>query len=68
MDLLAAGQVKPEDIHDYIEAWHTGEADREGIYGSMLHWYLGMTWQEYAWWLQGQTLMGILESRKNKGL
>lgn len=39
-----AGEVNQDDIHDYVEYWHTHETDNE------LHEFLGMTAREYSKW------------------
>jgi hypothetical protein len=37
-----AGKVEFEVIHDYIEEWHNSDSNKE------LHEYLGLTWEQYA--------------------
>lgn len=46
IDLLVAGEASPEEIDDAVAAWH------EGGSGLELHEFLGMTWEEYALWVE----------------
>jgi hypothetical protein len=43
MDALLAGEALPNDVDDWIDAWHDDTTDQLGE----LHEYLGMSWQEY---------------------
>lgn len=47
MDDLRAGKVSPEDVNVYIDEWHWTPED-----GLPLHSYLGMTYNQYAAWVQ----------------
>jgi hypothetical protein len=42
------GEMPDEEILDAIERWHGGAAP-----GTELYEYLGMTWDEYAVWVEG---------------
>lgn len=39
-------EVTLDNIHDLIEEWHESDSDKE------LHEYLGMSFEEYAYWVQ----------------
>lgn len=45
VDELKAGRVGPDQIHDYIEAWHNAERMPLQLYQ-----FLGMTWSDWAHW------------------
>ncbi len=50
MERLRSGQEESlESIHDEIEAWHTGQSNKG------LHEHLGMTWAEYASWVESKS-------------
>lgn len=42
MDALLAGDALPQDVDDWVDAWHDS-GDETGA----LHEYLGMNWEEY---------------------
>jgi hypothetical protein len=42
--LYGEGQATPEQIDDYVEAWHESGNDET----RELHEYLGLTWEEYG--------------------
>lgn len=60
LDLLIAGRARPEDVDDWVEAWH------DAYDGPLeLHEYLGMTEAEYdRWALDAGALAGIVAARK----
>ncbi len=59
MSQLAAGAIKDDAIDDHIDAWHTSVHDN-----GKLHEYLGLTWAEYARWVEKKvTPSQILEAR-----
>jgi hypothetical protein len=41
-----SGQVQPEEIDDFIDQWHVDKPP------APLHEFLGMTWDEYALWVE----------------
>lgn len=64
-ELYALGNVLPDDIDDYIDAWHERFKDGIAKPGTPpLHEYLGLTSDEYAVWLgDASALPYILKSR-----
>jgi hypothetical protein len=48
MQRLAKGEVKSDDIDDAIEEWHSSSVS----HGIQLYEFLGMTWSEYAAFLE----------------
>lgn len=59
VDAVAARDATPEDIDDWVTAWHEGA----GV-GLELHEYLGLSWLEYgAWVKQPSTLRQLLQQR-----
>jgi len=54
-----AGRARPEDIDDFVEAWHQDESDEP------IDSFLGMTEDEYALWVeQPRALPFILYSHR----
>jgi hypothetical protein len=51
VDLYLAGLVAEDAVHDYIEEWHE-QAEPSGE----LHEWLGLTWPEYAVWVEEDEL------------
>ena len=61
IDLCLAGEASIEEIDDFVDAWH---ADPEG---GELHYYLGMTEEEYSLWLRApDALPCILRARRDR--
>ena len=59
IELCLAGRAQPEDIDDFVDAWHEGDSALE------LHEALGLTWDEYAQWVaQPDILPSILETHR----
>lgn len=55
------GEATLDDIEDFVAAWHESDDSRE------LHEYLGMTWEEYALWVERpEALRYILFSRRHE--
>ena len=46
VQLVIDGLYRPEDIDDFIEKWHKGDGDK-----LTLHAYLGMSLDEYTWFV-----------------
>lgn len=46
IDQVLAGTAKPEDIDDFVSAWHDSKTDNGPISS-----FLGMTEEEYANWV-----------------
>ena len=61
-----AGTANADEIDDYIDQWHEHEHNHK----ISLHEFLGMTWDEYALWVEKpESLSAILLSRhKNMSL
>lgn len=62
--LMMEGRVSPDEIDDFIEAWHEGDE------GSSLPEYLGMTREEYRLWFHDPGALTIIAfaRRFNKSL
>ena len=61
---VLAGDVLPEDIETYAEAWHDAP-DGSPIAQLELHDYLGLTWDEYRLWVEEpQSLRFTLAARR----
>jgi hypothetical protein len=61
MDRYLADEVEPEKIDDFVDEWH------EGTNSLSLREYLGMTKEEYAYWLlHPDALPRIREERRVK--
>lgn len=67
MDRALAGEIADLDtaMLDEIDRWH--ERPDDGTVGNAIHLWLGMTWQEFARWVEHpDQLAAILEERKPK--
>lgn len=65
------GRAKPEDIDDYINAWHIGDTVNYGVFSldTSLIEFLGMTFEEYASWVDDdKQLINIINKYKTKYL
>lgn len=49
-------------MNDMIDAWHDGAGD-----GLELHEYLGMTWEEYAAWVEAPSKSAISHETEETG-
>ena len=59
VELVLAGEAEPDQIDDYVAAWHEGEG------GDSLPEFLGFTDDEYALWVeQPRTLTAIVTARR----
>lgn len=54
MQLALNGEVLPDEIDDFVEAWHESDA------GGELHEYLGMTAGEYSLWVSNPDFISII--------
>lgn len=61
VELYLKGTVTDEDINDYIHKWHLGDD-----ISLELHEYLGMTWDEYAQWVQNPYNLKEILTKINK--
>lgn len=50
IDQCLSGDVLPSEIDDFVDRWHEHDT---GV--SSLHDYLGMTWEEYSYWVEKPT-------------
>ncbi len=46
LEQYLTGDVDMDAIDDFVETWHTGDG------GTELWEFLGMTWEEYALWVE----------------
>ena len=53
IDLVRMGKADPDDIDNYVDAWHDSGPDET----RKLHEFLGMTWDEYARWVEDPTCL-----------
>lgn len=61
VDLALSGAVTLDDIDDFVDTWHQGGTGQE------LHDFLGLTWEEYALWVeQPAALRFILFARRHE--
>lgn len=61
IDMCRTGDAQPEDIDDFIDAWH----DNPGAVP--LYIFLGMTREEYSSWVENvASLPEILNARDHK--
>lgn len=61
MEQLLTGKVLPDEIDDFVEAWHTGSGTDE------LHEFLGMSWTEYALWVQDPAYLSLIVTARSRG-
>lgn len=60
LDQVLASAAKPEDIDDFVSAWHASTTDKRP-----LHSFLGLTEEEYHnWVLAPDTLQHIIEIQR----
>jgi hypothetical protein len=61
IDLCLEGKVLPDQIDDFVDAWHSAARDQP------LHEYLGMKESEYSLWLRDpDTLSYIVKARRER--
>ena len=61
VDLCLDGRATLDDIDDFVDRWHEAGDDEE----RELHEYLGLTWDEYALWVERPaSLRYVLFSRR----
>jgi hypothetical protein len=59
VEACLAGSATLDEIDHYVEAWHESADPRE------MHEYLGLTWEEYALWVERPaSLRYVLFSRR----
>ena len=54
IQLALNGEVLPDEIDDFVDAWHEGTGEGE------LHEFLGMTLEEYSLWLSNPDFIEII--------
>jgi len=57
--LVVAGLVPLSAIEDWVERWHEG-----GGFGLELHEYLGLSEEEYEWWVQDPEMLVVAFRRR----
>lgn len=62
VERVLEGTASCEDIDDYVERWHEGDGDVE------LHEYLGLSWDEYALWVEKSDSIEPIIARKKSML
>lgn len=62
MSLALNGIVLPDEIEDYIEAWHESDSKDE-VYD-----YLGMDFAEYSLWVSDPDAINIIISARHSGI
>lgn len=55
VDAVLRGEAKPEDIDDWVEAWH-----KDNSYGGSICDYLGFSEQEYARWVENVSFLDTI--------
>ena len=61
LDEVLAGRARPEDVDDWVEAWHESPAG-----SGELHDFLGLTWEEYGLWARDpEAIHAILSARQS---
>ena len=54
IELALNGDVLPDEIDDFVDAWHEGDASND------LHEFLGLTLQEYSLWVSNPDFIEII--------
>ena len=61
LDRCLSGDALIEDIDDYIDDWHQGDSDQS------LHEFLGMTRDEYRFWVKDPNCLPYIVSARVRG-
>lgn len=62
VDRCLAGRAHPDEIDDYVDMWHEGDAST----GISLSDYLGMNTHEYSIWMrQPETIYNIVKAHRD---
>lgn len=62
IEMCLAGDVLEDEIDDFVDQWHDGEAGK----GQELYEFLGMSWKEYSIWATNPSILPfILSAHKN---
>jgi hypothetical protein len=62
VDLCLEGKVLPDQIDDFVDAWHSAAGDEP------LHEYLGMDESEYSLWLRDPDTLSYIVKARCEGL
>lgn len=57
VELYLSGRVELDEIDRFIEVWHTNRYEDRP-----LHEFLGMTWEEYAQWIENPKVFRVLRA------
>ncbi len=60
IDLALDGRVVPDEIDDFVAAWHEGDS-REELYE-----FLGMTFEEYSLWVRSANALTLILSARHR--
>ena len=60
VELAVRGSVLPDEIDDYVDAWHTSDSDLS------LRKYLGFSKEEYALWLSDPSYLGLIVAARSR--
>jgi hypothetical protein len=61
VDLALAGKVLSREIDEYVAQWHRAKPT------ASLHEYLGMTWDEYAAWVEDPHIISAIIVGRRSG-
>ncbi|UVI31010.1 hypothetical protein [Paenibacillus spongiae] len=62
MEACFAGEALQEEIEDYIEEWHESNSTEE------VYEYLGMTEEEYAIWVENDSMLRTIFHARKLGI
>ena len=62
ISLAMSGYVLPDEIEDFIEAWHASESEVE------VHEYLGLDFAEYSLWVSDPEAINIIIAARHSGI
>jgi hypothetical protein len=62
MSLALNGYVLPDEVEDFIEAWHASDSNLE------VHEYLGMHFSEYSLWVSDPDSINIIIAARHSGI
>jgi hypothetical protein len=61
IDLVLGGRALWSDIDNHVDRWHEGEVEMP------LHDYLGLTWDEYALWVEQPRSLRLIIAARERG-
>ena len=62
MTLALGGYVLPDEIDDFVDAWHDGDSENE------IYEFLGMTLDEYTLWASNADALPIIISARHRDI